>query len=61
MHSRREPEIHAENLAQLYAWYAEGGLRPEVSKHFPFEESREAIRWMMDRKVQGKIVIEVAA
>ncbi|MFC4593533.1 NADPH:quinone oxidoreductase family protein [Sphingobium tyrosinilyticum] len=61
MHSRREPEIHAENMAQLYAWYAEGGLRPEVSKHFPFEESREAIRWMMDRKVQGKIVIEVAA
>lgn len=60
MHSRREPERHAENMAQLYRWYAEGGLRPEISKRFSFEESREAIRWMMDRKVQGKIVIEVA-
>ncbi|PNP98161.1 NADPH:quinone oxidoreductase family protein [Sphingobium sp. SA916] len=61
VHSRVEPDIHAENMAQLYRWYEEGGLRPEVSKRFSFEESREAIRWMMDRKVQGKIVIELAS
>ena len=59
-HSSREPEIHAANMAQLYHWYAEGRLRPEVSKRFSFDQSREAIRWVMDRKVQGKIVIEMA-
>ncbi|WP_313801876.1 NADPH:quinone oxidoreductase family protein [Sphingobium sp.] len=60
VHSRREPDLHAANMAQLYRWYAEGGLCPAVSKRFPFEQSREAIRWMMDRKIQGKVVIEVA-
>ena len=59
VHSRREPDIHADNMAQLYGWYAEGALRPEVSKRFPFAQSREALRWMMDRKVRGKIVIEL--
>jgi NADPH2:quinone reductase len=60
MHSRREPDIHAANMAQLYDWYERGGLRPAIGARFAFDESRAAIRWIMDRKAQGKVVIEMA-
>ena len=60
IHSRREPDIHAANMAQLYDWYERGGLRPAIGARFAFGESREAIRWIMDRKAQGKVVIEMA-
>ena len=60
MHSRREPDIHTANMAQLYDWYEQGGLRPAIGARFGFDESRAAIRWIMDRKAQGKVVIEMA-
>lgn len=56
----REGAAHAANLAQLYDWYAQGALRPEISHRFPLEEAAAAIRWVMDRKALGKVVVEIA-
>lgn len=58
--TQAEPELHRANMAELLEWYAAGKLKPHVSKHYPLAESAEAIRWMMDRKAQGKVVVEVA-
>lgn len=54
-----EPEENAANIEQLYRWYEAGALKPEISRHFAFDEGAEAIRWIMDRKALGKVVIEV--
>ena len=54
-----EPALHRENMAELLRWYAEGKLKPHISKHFPLDEGAAAIRWVMDRKATGKVIVEV--
>jgi NADPH2:quinone reductase len=56
----RQPALHRQNMDELYAWHAEGRLKPLISERFPLERGAEAIRWMMDRKALGKIVIDMA-
>ncbi|MBC7520978.1 MAG: NADPH:quinone oxidoreductase family protein [Sandarakinorhabdus sp.] len=57
--TRAEPAVHRDNMAELLAWYRAGKLRPHVSKHFTLDEGPAAIRWMMDRKATGKVVLTV--
>ena len=52
-----EPAVHRANMAELLDWYAKGTIKPHVSKHFPLSEGAAAIRWMMDRKATGKVVL----
>ena len=54
-----EPDVHRANMAELLEWYQAGKLKPYVSRHFPLSEGAAAIRWMMDRKATGKVVLEV--
>ncbi len=55
--TQAEPAVHRANMAELLAWYGEGKIKPYVSKHFPLSEGAAAIRWMMDRKATGKVVL----
>lgn len=55
----RFPQLHQENMAELYAWHAAGKLKPLISAHFPLARGGEAIRWMSDRKALGKIVVAI--
>jgi NADPH2:quinone reductase len=55
--TQAEPKVHRANMAELLDWYAAGKLKPHVSKHFSLEEGAAAIRWMMDRKATGKVVL----
>ncbi|MGI4880344.1 MAG: NADPH:quinone oxidoreductase family protein [Janthinobacterium lividum] len=55
--TQAEPKVHRANMAELLEWYAAGKLKPHVSKHFPLSEGPAAIRWMMDRKATGKVVL----
>ncbi len=56
----REPKVHQENMRELLTWYAQGKLKPHVSEHFSLDDGPKAIRWMMDRKAKGKVVLQVA-
>ena len=56
----QEPKVHQDNMRELLTWYAEGKLRPHVSEHFSLDDGPRAIRWMMDRKAKGKVVLTVA-
>ncbi len=58
--TQAEPALHRENMAELLAWFSEGKLKPHISRHFTLDQGPEAIRWMMDRKATGKIVLDVA-
>lgn len=58
--TQAEPALHRENMDELLRWYNEGRIKPHVSKHFTLDEGPAAIRWMMDRKATGKVVLTVA-
>lgn len=57
--TQAEPALHRENMAELLAWYNAGKLKPHVSRRFSLDEGPQAIRWMMDRKATGKVVLTV--
>ena len=56
-HTVREPAMHAENIAELFALYAAGQIKPRISARFPLERAHEALVMMQDRKVLGKVVV----
>jgi NADPH:quinone reductase len=53
----REPAAGAANLRKLADWIVEGKLNAHVSARFPLERAGEAIRMLMDRKAQGKVIV----
>ncbi|HEU5113542.1 MAG TPA: zinc-binding dehydrogenase [Acidimicrobiia bacterium] len=38
-------------------WVADGTLRPLVQKTLPLDGAVEALRWVAERKVVGRVVI----
>lgn len=56
---RREPAAHAENMAELFALYAGGQVKPRIHASFALEEAAQALEMMQDRKVQGKVVLRI--
>ena len=57
--ARREPKQFAASVRQLGSWFAEGRLRPHVSRTFPLEQAGEALKLLAARQVKGKIVLKV--
>jgi NADPH2:quinone reductase len=58
-HTLREPKKHAENMSDLFRMYKDGQIKPRISARFPLEKAADALNLMMDRKVQGKVVLDV--
>ncbi|MDH4555937.1 NADPH:quinone oxidoreductase family protein [Pseudomonas sp. BN417] len=57
--AQRQPQDNLANFQQLFAWYAEGKLKPLVSQTFPLERTAEAIKTLASRQAVGKVVVEV--
>jgi NADPH2:quinone reductase len=55
--TEREPQHNVENLRELLTWLAEGKLRPHISATYPLERAADALYDIMNRKVQGKVVL----
>ncbi len=55
--AQRQPADNAENFRQLFAWHAEGKLKPLVSQTFPLARGGEAIDALGQRKAVGKLVV----
>ena len=51
------PEVLRDSLATLFGWYAEGGLRPEISQVLPLDRAEEGLELLRSRRATGKIVI----
>lgn len=52
-----EPEKSAENNRQIMEWVVDGTLRPLVQKTYPLSDALEAMRWVAERKVIGRVVV----
>ncbi|MEJ6709196.1 MAG: NADPH:quinone oxidoreductase family protein [Amylibacter sp.] len=57
--TRMEPEVHKANMAELFDWWGKGLIKPQISASFTLENAGDALKMLEDRKVLGKVVIEV--
>jgi NADPH2:quinone reductase len=55
----REPKANEANVAELFDLYRAGKIRPVVSSRYELADGSKAIRELMDRKAQGKVVVTV--
>jgi NADPH2:quinone reductase len=60
-HVRKEPQIHAENLAALLKLFDAGKIRPHVTELKGLERFTDALAVLNERRSTGKVVIRVAA
>ncbi|MFJ4372514.1 NADPH:quinone oxidoreductase family protein [Pseudomonas japonica] len=57
--AQRQPADNAANFQQLFAWFAQGKLKPLVSQTYPLAETGKAIEHLAARKAVGKLVVNV--
>ena len=55
--AQRQPKDNAANFQQLFAWHAEGKLKPLVSKTYSLAEAGAAIEELGQRRAVGKLVV----
>lgn len=55
----RDPAAHRANVAELFAMWQKGSIRPYISETFPLERAGEAITRLATRQAKGKVVITV--
>jgi len=53
----REASIAADE--RIFAWIAEGKLKPHVGAVYPLEQFRKAMETVVDRTAQGRVVLNV--
>ena len=58
-YARTCPQHNAANFAELFAWYAQGLLKPHVSESFPLADYAQALDAVMNRRAKGKVVLLV--
>ncbi len=59
-YARTCPQQNAANFAELFAWYAQGLLKPHVSESFPLTDYAQALDAVMNRRAKGKVVLRVS-
>ncbi|WDM59210.1 NADPH:quinone oxidoreductase family protein [Pseudomonas sp. NEEL19] len=55
--AQRQPQDNAANFQQLFAWHAQGKLRPLVSQTYPLAKAGAAIEKLGQRQAVGKLVV----
>ena len=58
-YGRRDPQRGEENRRAVEALAARGVFRPPIGARFGFEQAKEAYRALAERRVAGKIVIDM--
>jgi len=56
-YSRRNAAGGQANISEMVAWIREGKLTPVVTAQYPLAEALRALQDVMQRRVQGKVVI----
>jgi NADPH2:quinone reductase len=59
-HTRREPQVHAENVRALMQLFGAGKLRPEITELDGLESIGEALEMIHERRALGKVVLRVS-
>ena len=59
-YGRKNPDLGRENIEIINNLANEGKLKPHICKIFSFEHSLEALKYLKDRKLIGKVVISIS-
>lgn len=57
--AKENPKENLNNSFQILQWFNEGKIKPHIHKTYPLEQAPQALEEMMNRKVLGKVVIEI--
>ena len=57
--AKEEPQNNMANSLQIFEWFSKGEIKPHIHKVFSLEQAPMAIQELMDRKVLGKVLVEV--
>ena len=57
--AQKETEKSLANIKQLLTWFSTGKLKPHIDKTYSLKDASKALQDMMNRKVKGKIVIDM--
>jgi NADPH2:quinone reductase len=57
--AQRNPGGNMQNTMQLLQWYQSGKINPHIHGTYSLAEAPKAIEALMNRKVSGKVVIEI--
>ena len=57
--AQKEPKKSLENIKQLLTWFVKGDVKPHIDKTYSLQDTPKALEDMMQRKVKGKIVIDM--
>jgi NADPH2:quinone reductase len=58
-HMEKFPNSVRPRIQELLTWYAEGSLKPHISRTFPLEKAAVALNEIAERHVIGKIVLTI--
>ena len=53
-----EPQLYADNMAELMRWYMDGMVKPHVEAVYQLAEASAALTYIHDRKATGKVVLK---
>ena len=51
------PKEDAANFSQLFKWFEEGKLAPQVSKAYPLADAGQALSALVNREEVGKVIL----
>ena len=54
------PKVLTDSMDELMQWYAEGKLKPAINQVLPFDQIKEALTMLKERRSTGKIVIKIS-
>ncbi len=57
--ARREPDLYAQNINELFQLHADGKLKPLLSEVFALEQCAEALTRLERREALGKVILRV--
>lgn len=57
--AQRESDKNMQNTMELLQMFFEGKLKPHIHAVYPLEKAPEALEEIMNRKVKGKIIVQI--
>lgn len=56
-YTMHHPDILLASMQTLLGWFAEGKLKPHISRQFPLEQAHDAMQFLLSRQSTGKVVL----
>ena len=57
--TQKEPKKSLQNVTDLVTWYLTGKLKPHIDATYSLQDAPKALEAIMNRRVKGKVVIDM--